>query len=148
MANHKRDNERKITTAFRELPKMLDAAAEMSMKRILAAGMKYALDIHDQNHFVHRTADDSYGWILAKDGRVVECVTNRGNHGVGTAYDQLVAKVREAGVEGWVGIVLASMEVSYQGRRPVFFEVQFEMDVLNETADLTEESFNRFFKSV
>lgn len=135
-----------INRAFSRLRKSEDAMVRDGMRRIMKDAMEYAISQHDHNHFGHRIHENSYGWALVHDGKVEELHINGARHGHGDAEDQLWAVAGEIGRRGWVGILLASMVLEFNGRRPVYFEIDYEVGIFAATTDKVEEWFNTYFK--
>lgn len=143
-----RNNSKVIDKAVKRLQANADTIIEKGMKRLLADAMAYALDVHDAEHFGHRTTEDSYGWALVKRGRVVALETNKGKHGKGEAERQLRDVASGVSKDGWVGIVLASMTAQRDTGKPIIFVVDYEIGVLNFTADEIKDYFNVYFKPI
>ena len=148
MASSVRQNEKEIKSGFKELESLKDLIFEDGLQTMLERGMRYAIELHesDQNHFFHLATSNSYGYAVVHNGKVVALEVNSyGSHGKGEAEAQLRDAARRTAKEGWVGILLASMEANF-GKRPVFFEVEYEQGVLNSTANMTEQEFKQYFK--
>ncbi len=144
MANYKQRNKSAIRRGFNTLLRDKDLVIESGMKDLLENAMLYAIGEHDNRHWLHKSTANSYGWVLLHNGDAVAHKVNEGRHGDGNAYSDLMLVSREVSQTGWVGILLASMH----GDRPMYFEVTYEEGLLEETADHTEESFNKFFKQI
>lgn len=142
MASNERNNQKVIRSAFRRLAGSKDSAIESGMKDLLENAMLFAIGEHDNRHWFHKATANSYGWVLLHDGRAVAHKVNEGRHGDGNAYGNLMEVSREVSQAGWVGILVASME----GENPMFFAVDYEIGLLQETAIHSREDFNRFFK--
>lgn len=137
-----------IHRAFSRLRKSEETTVQNGMRRIMKDAMEYALSQHDHEHFGHRIHDNSYGWALVHDGKLVELQVNGGRHGHGDAEDQLVDASRRIGRRGWVGILLASMLLQFDGRRPIYFEIDYEEGIFAATADNVKEWFKTYFKPI
>ena len=141
-------NKSVITKAFSRLRKSEATKVQDGMRRIMKDAMAYALSMHDHEHYGHRINDNSYGWALVHNGRLVELQVNGARHGRGDAEDQLQNVVRGITRKGWVGILLASMMLEYNGRRPVYFEIDYEVGLLDMTADEIKDWFQTYFKPI
>lgn len=110
--------------------------------------MQRVLEGHDLTHFGHRITSDSLAWMVFHDGKEYQSNTNIGHHGTGDALNL----IREVGSgrasTGWVGILLASMIVDINGRKPLFLEIEFEQDLLNATANWTDKEIFKHFKRI
>lgn len=141
-------NSRTILNAFNRLRKSKDRVIEAGFPRLLNDAMLYAISIHDHEHFGHRTHDNSYGWALVHDGKVVRMQVNGGQHGHGDAEDQLRTVAGRITRKGWVGVILASMIASYGRRKPFYYEVDYEMGILDMTQDEIQDHFTEYFKPI
>ena len=147
-------NNAKINNAFSRIKREKDMVIEAGMRDLLEDAMLYALGEHDTNHWFHRSTENSYGWCIVHNGKGVAFKVNEGRHGGGNAYEQLMAASREVSQTGWVGILLASFRVgddaprgnTVVGPRMFYFNVDYEMTVLSNTADNVQRQFQRFFK--
>lgn len=148
MPNYQQQNDRRIKAAFDRFAKRKDAIIEDGMRRLMKDAMEYALDLHDYEHHAHRTHEDSYGWAVLHDGQIKHLQVNGGRHGHGLAEAQIRDVATRAKQTGWVGILLASMVLEYEKRKPTFFEVDYEMGILNATADEIGDFFKEYFKPI
>lgn len=137
-----------IDRAFSRLRKSEDAMVKDGMRRIMRDAMEYAISQHDHHHFGHRIHDNSYGWALVHDGKLVELHINGARHGHGDAEEQLQNVAKSIGKPGWVGILLASMVLEFNRRKPIYFEVDYEIGIFAETTDMVEEWFKTYFKPI
>lgn len=128
-----------INRAFTRLKANKDRVIEAGMKDLLENAMLYAIGAHDHDHWFHKSTADTYGWILLHDGKGVAHNVNEGRHGEGNAYGDLMAVSRLVSQKGWVGVLLA-----YMGE-PMYFVVEYEEEILAQTANITRENFNLFF---
>lgn len=142
MGGYERKNDSVIRRAFARLSREKDASIESGMKDLLENAMLFAIGEHDNRHWFHKATANSYGWALLHDGKAVAHKVNEGRHGDGNAYGNLMEVSRVVSQVGWVGILVASME----GEKPMFFAVDYEIGLLQETAIHSREDFNRFFK--
>lgn len=143
-----RRNDSIVKKALQRLSHDKDVIIENGMKRLLNDAMEYAISIHDHEHFGHRSTDNSYGWCLLHDGEIKQIFVNTGRHGEGEAALQLREAASRINKSGWVGIVLASMTVANQKGRPIYFQVDYEMGVLEMTMDEIKDYFNVYFKPI
>lgn len=137
-----------IKRAFSRLRKSKDAMVQDGMRRIMKDAMEYAISQHDHDHFGHRIHENSYGWALVHDGNLIELQINGARHGHGDAEDQLREVAGGIGRRGWVGILLASMVLEFNGRKPVYFEIDYEVGIFDATTDKVEEWFKTYFKPI
>lgn len=150
MANYVRKNDLVIKNAFSRLLKNKDIILENGLKELLDDAMLFALGEHDQDHWFHKSTENSYGWVVLHDGKGVAHKVNEGRHGGGNAYEQLMAASREVPQTGWVGILLASLRAGDENPRPrmFLFNIDYEYELLERTREMTKEQFNRFFKPI
>lgn len=150
MGKYTRRNETAIRRGFRRLSYNKDMAIEAGMKEMMDNAMLFALGEHDENHWFHKSTENSYGWAVIHDGVGVANKVNEGRHGGGDALEQLMEASREAPQKGWIGILLASFRVGNDKPTPrmFLFELDYEMSLLYETRDMTREQFNRYFKPI
>lgn len=141
-------NRRVIKKAFEKLKNNKDAIIEDGMSRLLNDAVAYAISIHDIEHFGHRTTGNTYGWALLLDGVIKRIWTNAGRHGQGDAEEQLREVSRMAKQSGWVGIILSSMYLSFGRRKPIYFEVDYELGVIYMTQDEIKDHFTEYFKPI
>ena len=137
-----------IRKAFGRLPKSKDAMIEAGLSNLLREAMTYAVTNHDHHHFAHRILADSYGWAVVHNGIIRNLQVNGGRHGRGTAEEQLRRVARNVSTEGWVGILLSSMVAEYGRRKPIYFEVDYEMDILHATIEEVSNDFSRYFRPI
>lgn len=147
MSNSQR-NDQVVKNALERLSRDKDVIIEDGMQRILSDAMNYAISIHDYEHFGHRTTDNSYGWCLLHNGEIKHIFVNDGRHGEGEAGMQLRDAASSINKSGWVGIILASMTVTNEKGRPIYFEIDYEMGVLDMTIDEIKDNFNVYFKPI
>lgn len=131
-----------IKKAFSRLGRNKDRVIEAGMKDLLENAMLYAIGAHDNDHWFHKSTADTYGWILLHNGEGVAHNVNEGRHGEGNAYGELMAVSRTVKQTGWVGVLLA-----YMGE-PMYFVVEYEESILEQTADITKENFGLFFNVI
>ena len=144
MAGYERRNRTVIKRAFNRLVGNKDLVMQKGLSQLLDDAMLYALGEHDNRHWLHKSTGDSYGWLVLHDGQHVAHKVNEGRHGQGNAYASLMAVAGQVSPSGWVGILLASME----GETPMYFAVDYEMDILHETVDVTKDNFYQYFKPI
>ena len=137
-------NKSVIKRGFKRLVTSEERVIEEGMKDLMENAMIAALSFHDATHFIHKSTENSYGWCVLHNGRAVASKTNDGRHGSGNAYEQLMAVSRNVSQDGWVGILLASME----GDRPMYFAVNYEEWILLLTANDIRENWRLFFNVV
>ena len=137
-----------IKRAFSRLRKSEEKMVQDGMRRIMKDSMEYALSQHDHNHFGHRIHENSYGWALVHNGKIVELQINGARHGHGDAENQLTEIAGGIGRKGWVGILLASMLLEFNGRKPVYFEIDYEVGIFAATTDKVEDWFKTYFKPI
>ena len=143
-----RRNDVVVRNAFKRLEASKDAAIESGMVRLLGDAVQYAISIHDHEHFGHRITGDSYGWALLHNRTIKQMQVNGGRHGQGDAEDQLREVARGVTKDGWVGIILSSMLMAFGNRKPIYFEVDYEMGILDMTQDEIRDHFTEYFKPI
>lgn len=143
-----RRNDLIVRNAFKRLEANKETMIESGMVRLLGDAVQYAISIHDHEHFGHRITGDSYGWALVHNGAIKRMQVNGGRHGQGDAEDQLRDVARGVTKEGWVGIILSSMSMAFGNRKPIYFEVDYEMGILDMTQDEIQDHFNDYFKPI
>ena len=148
MGKYTKDNQRAIKRGLDWLTKVKDEVIERGMLKLLPDAMAYALSIHDETHFGHRITEDSHGWALVKDGRIVKIEVNEGHHGKGDAHKQLQNVAQSITTPGYVGIVLSSLNANREDGRPIIFEIEYELGVLFFTADEIADHFSQYFKRI
>lgn len=147
-SRYERRNDTTIRKAFRRLQVNKDSVIEDGMRRLLKDATEYAVSVHDHEHFGHRITGNSYGWALVHDGAVKHIQVNSGKHGQGDAEDQLRSVAGRINREGWVGIILASMYMEFGRRKPIYFEVDYEIGVLDFTQDEIADHFAEYFRPI
>ena len=133
---------------FARLSSDKDRIIEAGMRDLMESAMLNALGEHDATHWFHKSSENSYGWCVVHDGNAVAIRVNEGRHGTGNAYGQLMSVVGEVPQAGWVGILLASF-VGGDERpkyRIIYFDVDFEMTILDEVMNHIETEFDSYFK--
>ena len=148
MGKYDRQNEKAVKRGLNWLTDRRDAILRRGMVELLEEAASFAMHLHDQTHFGHRIVADSHGWALVKDGKVELLQVNDGNHGEGNATRQLREAASKVPSNGYVGIVLASMTAARENGRPIIFELEFEMDVMNITIDEIKSNFYDYFKPI
>lgn len=143
-----RQNEKAIERGLKWLSSAKDKIIERGMLELLPKATEYAISLHDHSHYGHRVTEDSHGWALVKDGRIVKMGVNDGRHGEGYAHKQLRDVAQSIATPGYVGIVLASMTAKRDDGRPIIFEIEYEMDILSMTADEIIDNFQTYFKPI
>jgi len=145
---YEKSNEKAIKRGLNWLSATKDVIIRRGMVELLQEASAYAIELHDAMHFGHRIAEDSHGWALVKDGSIVMMQVNAGNHGEGHAREQMRDVADSINNKGYVGIILASMTANREDGRPIIFAIDFEMDVLNITADAIRANFYKFFRPI
>lgn len=145
---NERRNEKAIKHGLDWLTRAKDAVIERGMLRLLPEATAYALSLHDETHFGHKSTEDSHGWALVKDGGIVQMGVNEGRHGHGDAHEQLRRVAQSIATPGYVGIVLASMNAAREDGRPIIFEIEYEIGVLSFTSDEIQDYFQTYFKPI
>jgi hypothetical protein len=140
-------NGQAIKRGLNWLSKRSDDIAQKFLLMIMPAAMDYAREEHDHSHFGHRITRDSYGWAVVHNGQVVALRVNEGHHGEGEATAQL-QEVAKQYPEGWVGLVLASMNAFRENGRPIIFEVDYELAMLYNTVDMIRDFFPSFIRRI
>lgn len=145
---YQKQNERTIDRAFRRMVDNKDMVIEKKMIELLQNAVYFALRSHDETHDMHINMGDSYGWVLLHDGKAVRHeITAGGDAEVearSNAYTELMSVSREVPQVGWVGIILAGMHKDV----PPYFEVDYEIGILQETFDHTTNKAMQYVKSL
>lgn len=136
------DNNSVIERAFARLAAVEEKTVGEGLKKTLEEAVKYALAIHDERHRRHIASGDTYGWIMIHDGVAVGMEVNAGSASIGDVTARLLRMEGRVRRTGWVGVVMAGMNP------PSFFSLDYEMDVMHDTADMTERTFAERFKPV
>ena len=133
---------RVVSDSLKRLVKNNDVVIENALVQMMDNAVLYALRSHDENHRMHIEMGDSYGWVILHDGNAVKHkVTEGKGQPAGNAYASMMRIARDVAGPGWIGIVVAGMNSS----RPMYFAVDYEMGILYETIDHTEQTgLNRF----
>lgn len=137
----KKANEATIKSALARLKGNKDEIIRRGMCALLEDAVKIALATHDRRHNAHIKLGDTYGWMLLHDGnievmKVISTADNRGR-----ATSQLKKKALFGTFrKGWVGVVMAGLEPA------IYFEVLYEMGILDHTVEITRQNFNKYFK--
>lgn len=147
MIGNPQRNGQAIKRGLKWLTDTKDEIAKRGLLNILPDAMAYAHELHDHGHFGHRITGDSYGWAVVHDGKIEALKVNSGNHGEGDAREQL-ERVASGFSQGWVGLVLASMNAHRDDGRPIIFSIEYEMQVLDATIDEIKDFFPAYFKRV
>lgn len=128
-------NNNKIKKAFSLLSVKKDYSAQMAAEKALKAAVIYAMDIHeeDETHHMHLEHDKHYGWILLHNGNIVSKGLYHGAMPGGYAERILDMLAGDIPITGWEGIVVAGMGLWY--------DVDFEEDVITTIADYTKSTF-------
>ena len=151
---YKEDNARKINEAFAKFQANSQIIFQSGLEAVLDAGVDFCLDEHRKNPIhpkgVERTTEwhsvhverGGYGWILGHNGMEVK----RKVYGDDS---ELTAKVNEelsyvfskSAKDGWVGIILASLEPA------TYYNVLYEFIPMRAAIrDLKSADFNKYFK--
>ena len=147
---YEKQNESIIRKALERLSRDKNKIVEDGMKELMDNAMMYVLGEHDAKHWFHKATGNSYGWALMHNGEGVAYKVNEGLHGEGNAFEDLMAASREVPTNGWTGILLASLRVGEDKPNPrmYYFNVDYEIGLLAQTVDFTEESFSSVFKQI
>lgn len=141
-------NEKAIKRGLDWLSRRRDEILRRGMIELLQEAAEYSIHLHDSSHFGHRTTRDTHGWALVKNGKIEYMQVNDGNHGEGDASEQLRDAAGKVKPTGYVGIVLASFSATREDGRPIIFEIEYEVDVMNATIGEIKRNFHKFFKPV
>lgn len=152
--SYKAANDKKIENAFAVAQRRMNENIMVGMKTTLDAGMQYCLDHHkdvSENggpHTRHLETKNSYGWVIAYNGMEISRkihpasgATDEAGRVIDSRADQLLSEaVSKASANGWVGIVLASME-------PVgYYRLKDEFKMLRlAISDLKTKGFDTYF---
>lgn len=143
MANYRRQNDKTIRRAFAGITAGLSGRIENAMVELLKSAVIYALQNHDDDHQMHILMGDTYGWILLHDGvEVRREVTAHHSSEAFSANLLLSNAIPELPKTGWIGVVMAGMQPAK------WFAVQYEQDILIDTAKVTRNRALSLFKKI
>lgn len=137
----KQENERKIMQAFERFKANSYERVLVVLKDLMQEAMEFALKTHDERHRNHLEMGDGYGWALWHRGTLVAYDIAAINSEIsGDAFEKLMAISPYQHRGRWFGVLLADMQPSH------YFAVDYENDILNQTAQMSSEKFRQFFK--
>lgn len=131
-----------INAAFERLRKRMEEKAEVTMVDVLKKAVDYALESHDDEHRNHLLVGDTYGWALVHNNAIIKSEVRTGKNNEGNVKASLAEMAASLGKKGYVGIVMAGMNPTN------YFAVDYEMDILEDAADFTRETFKQQFKQL
>ena len=148
MRRLERKNDYAIKRGFRWLATVENKITERGMLAMLADSLSFALEVHDNVHFGHRTTENSFAWGLVKNGALVAYDINEGHHGSGDAAEQLKRLATTMPPDKWVGIVLADMTAERNDRKnkTIAFDEGYENEVLIITEEEAKSNYPQYFK--
>lgn len=143
-----KDNEKKIRRLLEGSKLTKDIFLINLLPKVMHEAIEDALDIHkNQNHTLHLEIGDSYGWVLAKDGKNI-AMEVFGEHGavkgqyldgesrVASAVSSELVKMASSSGAGWHACLMAGMS-TLNGEFD-YFSTRFEIDVLEMTSDMVK----------
>lgn len=133
-------NDKTIERAFARLLAGERASAEAAMTDCLREAVRHALEAHDGRHRRHLESGDTYGWLLVHDGAAVRMEVTSGGEAIGDVTARLLRMEGRVRRTGWVGVVMAGMNPAS------FFSLDYEMDVMHDTAAMTARTFAQRFR--
>ena len=142
MRNYRNTNDTTIENAFARLSESYVKPVEDILKRLLYAGMMFALSAHDGEHKNHFRMGDSYGWALWRNGSLVASDVLAKSDNTKASVKSEIASMTPAVTEGWYGVIMAGMVPKY------YFAYDYENDILNMTAAEVAENFQNYFKQL
>ena len=91
----------------------------------------------------HEQENDTLGWCLVHNGRIVEAVSQAKGQWTprGRALSRLQEVVAEGPKLGWYGVVLSDMANDW-------YRVDYEIQFLHESADSVIRNFHNYFRKV
>lgn len=134
-------NEKVIANAFLRFRATREFVMSNGMRSLLREAVRYAIEVHDEEHQRHPSSGDDYGWVLFYKGKYVdsEIYTPQGGGAEMLGIHKVIRKV-DVPTKGWVGVVMAHM-------KPMgYFSIDYELEVLARTADEVRANFDRHFK--
>lgn len=140
-------NEQKIKKAFGSLVFTKDYILTIKLPTIMRDAINAALDIHEQeNHPMHLEIGDSYGWIIAKDGKAIAkevhgVLGSKATSGVSQELDRVIDDSI-----GWSAWLMAGMN-TVDGKLD-YFSVRFEVEVLEMVADMVQQEVLKLLKTM
>lgn len=142
-----KQNSNTIHNAFRGMFSRLNTNIEAVMKPVLHAAVLDALAAHESHdwgtyrngkpkHPMHTILGDTYGWLLVHNGVEVdrEIFYNQRND-AGRADLAISNILHELPKDGWIGVVVASMEPAR------YYSVKLERDFLTMSAEEAKKRF-------
>lgn len=137
-----RSNENVIEAAFARLAASEERTVREGLVRVMREAVRYALDIHDAKHQRHLTSGDTYGWLVVHNGASVQMEVTSAGEAIGDVTARLLRMEGRVRRTGWVGVVMAGINP------PSFFSLDYELDVMHDTVDMTARAFAEKFKPV
>lgn len=151
---YKEDNARKISEAFAKFQADAESSFRNGLEAVLDKGVELCLEEHKKNPIhpkdIERTTEwhsvhverGGYGWILGHNGMEVKRkVYGDDSELTAKANEQLSYVLGKSAKEGWVGIILASLEPE------TYYNVLYEFIPMRAAIrDLKSEDFNKYFK--
>lgn len=138
----KEDNARRLRQGFARLQMRKDETIERAMYQILDKALDALHEAHDPD-MKHEQENDTLGWCLVHNGRIIEAVSQAKGQWTpnGRALNRLQEVVAEGPRLGWYGIVLSDMANDW-------YRVDYEIQFLHESASSVIENFHHYFRKV
>lgn len=133
-------NSNRIRKAFERILFRKDTEIENALRTVLDKAVPFALQAHDEFHQHHLDMGDTYGWMIAHDGEIIDMKTFSGRYEEGDIRYQL--ETCDIPQKGWVGVVMAGMQPSS------YFAVDYEVSVLDDTIEMTKPLFRSLFRTL
>ena len=136
------ENDKRLRQGFARLQAKKDKTIEQAMYAILDKALDALHEAHDPN-MKHEAENDTLGWCLVHNGRVVEAVSQAKGQWTpkGRALSRLQEVVAEGPRLGWYGVVLSDMANDW-------YRVDYEISFLHESASSVINNFRNYFHKV
>lgn len=148
------ENKLTISRAFTRFKRRKEEICEKGMYELLSAAHDYLIEAHDTHNPPaprHPSELNTLGWVLVKDGRIIEAVAHDGapielsgdfllSHQRGDVLVKL-QQIISSLPNGYCGVVMSDMANNW-------YRVDWEQDFLSYSADNIKEEFFDFFKPI
>jgi hypothetical protein len=136
------DNDKRLRQGFARFLASKDETIERAMYAILDKALDALHEAHDPD-MKHEQENDTLGWCLVHNGRIVEAVSQAKDQWTprGRALSRLQEVVAEGPKMGWYGVVLSDMANDW-------YRVDYEIQFLHESAYSVIRNFHNYFRKV
>lgn len=138
----KENNARRLRQGFALLQMKKDGTIERAMYHILDKALDALHEAHAPD-MRHEQENDTLGWCLVHNGRIIEAVSQAKGQWTpkGRALTRLQEVVAEGPRLGWYGIVLSDMANDW-------YRVDYEIQFLHKSVSSVIENFHQYFHKV